>query len=213
MTEENLLNTDIPEKFKDPKTGEVQLDLLAKSYRELEQKLSQKPSAPKTPEEYPITCDHGMFEPDIEINRRLHQHDFTPDQAQIVYDLAAEKMMPMLREVAADFKAEREVEKLINHFGGAEQWKEMSRQLLAFGQKNLPADVLDNLSSSYEGVVALHRMMKGGEPKLSRNSSAIRGGANEAELSSMMRDPKYWREKDPAFVAKVTEGFESLYGK
>jgi len=29
----------------------------------------------------------------------------------------------------------------------------------------------------------------------------------------MMRDPKYWREKDPSFVAKVTEGFERMYGK
>lgn len=212
-TDENLLSADIPEKFKDPETGEVKVDLLARSYRELEQRLSQMPRAPKTHEEYCIACDHGMFEPDDEINKRLHKHDFTPEQAQIVYDLAAEKMMPMIRDVAADFKAEQEVEKLINHFGGAEQWKEISRQLLAYGQKNLPADVLDNLSSSYEGVVALHRMMKGGEPKLSRNSATIRGGSNEAELSSMMRDPKYWREKDPAFVAKVTEGFASLYKK
>ena len=37
--------------------------------------------------------------------------------------------------------------------------------------------------------------------------------ADEAELSSMMRDPKYWRDKDPSFVAKVTEGFQNLYGK
>ncbi len=29
----------------------------------------------------------------------------------------------------------------------------------------------------------------------------------------MMRDPKYWRDKDPAFVAKVTEGFKSVYGE
>ena len=119
----------------------------------------------------------------------------------------------MLAEIAADFNADREVEKLINHFGGVEQWKVISRQLLAFGQKNLPSDVLDNLSSSYEGVLALQRMMKGQEPKLSRNSSAASAGMNEAELSSMMRDPKYWRDKDPAFVAKVTEGFQSMYGK
>ncbi len=221
MTEENLLNADIPEKFKHPETGELQVDLLIKSYRELEQRQSQAqaqdqaPQLPKTPEEYPINCEHGMFEPDMEVNKRLHENSFTSDQAQIVYDLAAERMMPMLGDVVAEFRAEREIEKLINHFGGEETWAQLSRQLLAFGQKNLPADVLDTLSSSYEGVLALQRMMKtGAEPRLAgRKTTAVRGGLGEAELSSMMRDPKYWREKDPAYVAKVTQGFENLYGK
>lgn len=36
MTEDNLLNTEIPEKFKDPETGELQVDLLLSSYQELE---------------------------------------------------------------------------------------------------------------------------------------------------------------------------------
>ena len=213
--EQNQPINDIPEKFKDPETGEVKLDLLLKSYRELERRLSNLPQAPKTPEEYPIQCDHGMFEPDIEVNRRLHQKNFTPDQAQVVYDLAAERMMPMLRDVVAEFRAEREVEKLISHFGGDEQWRELSRQLLSFGKKNLPADVLDNLSSSYEGVLALYRMMKSGaEPKLAgHRTKEVQGGLGEAELSSMMRDPKYWRDRDPSFIAKVTQGFENLYGK
>ncbi len=210
--DENLLNADIPEKFKDPETGEVKIDMLAKSYKELEQRLSQSPRPPKSPEDYCIACEHGLFSSDEEVNKRLHEHGFTQEQAQIVYDLAAEKMLPMMHEIAADYNADREVEKLINHFGGAQQWKEISRQLLAFGQKNLPADVLDNLSSSYEGVLALHRMMKGAEPKLSRNNAAVEGSMGEKELSSMMRDPKYWRDRDPAFIAKVTQGFENLYG-
>tara|TARA_R110002095_G_scaffold22357_1_gene24196 strand:+ start:845 stop:1489 length:645 start_codon:yes stop_codon:yes gene_type:complete len=214
MTEEdNLLNADIPEKFKDPETGAVKIDALAKSYRALEHKLSQSPKPPKSPEEYCINCDHGLFKPDETVNKRLHDMGFTHEQAQVVYDLAAEKMVPMMREVAADLSADREVEKLINHFGGAQQWKDISRQLLAFGQKNLPADVLDNLSSSYEGVMALHRMMQGHEPRLNRNSTAAQSHMNASELSSMMRDPKYWRDKDPAFIAKVTEGFQNMYGE
>ncbi|MCK5373749.1 MAG: hypothetical protein KAJ40_00545 [Alphaproteobacteria bacterium] len=217
IIEENPKHDDIPEKFKNPETGELQLDLLIKSYRELEQRLSENkmPQRPKTPEEYPINCDHGMFQSDVEINRRLYENDFSPNQAQIVYDLAAERMMPMLRDVVSEFRAEREVEKLVNHFGGSEQWRGLSHQLLNFGKQNLPPDVLDSLSSSYEGVLALYRMMKaGGEPKLaSRKSAHAQGGLNETELSSMMRDPKYWRDKDPAYVAKVTQGFESLYGQ
>jgi hypothetical protein len=212
MTTENLLNADVPEKFKDPKTGDVKIDALVQSYKELEKRLSQVPSAPKSHEEYCVECKHGLFTPDAEVNKRLHAKGLTQEQVQEVYDLAAEKMMPMMMEIAAEYQADREVEKLINHFGGVDTWREMSRQLLSFGRKNLPADVLDNLASSYEGVMALHRMMKGEEPKLQRSNAAPMA-ADDKDLRSMMRDLKYWREKDPAFIAKVTEGFRDLYGK
>ncbi len=210
--EEGLLTADIPEKFKDPESGEVKIDALLKSYQELERKLSQNPKPPSTPDEYCIDCAHGMFETDTEINSRLHAKGFTQEQAQELYDLAAERMIPMMREIAMDYKADREVEKLVSHFGGVENWREISRQLLSFGKKNLPEDVLDNLSSSYEGVLALHRMMKNGEPNLQRGATKMSGSLDEVELTSMMRDPKYWRDKDPAFIAKVTQGFEKLYG-
>jgi len=101
---------------------------------------------------------------------------------------------------------------LEQHFGGAEKWQEISRQLLAFGEKTLPADVLDTLASSYEGVLSLYRMMQGEEPGLSRASQPKGNGEGALELQSMMRDPKYWRDQDPSFIAKVTEGFQRLYG-
>ncbi len=211
--QENLLNADVPKKFLDPKTGEVKIDLLVKSYNELEKHLSKMPKKPKTPDDYCIDCSHGLFEADAEINQRLHEKGFTQEQAQEVYDLAAEKMIPMIHEIHADYKADTEIEKLISHFGGAQQWREVSRQLLAFGQKNLPEDVLDNLSSSYEGVIALYRMMKGDEPSLQRGNAQKSGKIDNAQLSSMMRDPKYWREKDPAYIAKVTQAFQNLYGE
>jgi hypothetical protein len=34
---------------------------------------------------------------------------------------------------------------------------------------------------------------------------------NEEDLHKMMRDPRYWRDRDPALLAKVTEGFRQLY--
>lgn len=212
-TETNLtlLDDEIPAKFKDPKTGEVRIDAMAKSYKELEKKASQSPTAPKSPDEYCIDCNHGLFEIDADMNKVLHEKGFTNEQVQIVYDLAAEKMVPMVMALAGDFQADREIEKLITHFGGVEKWQEISRQLLAFGQKNLPADVLDSLSSSYEGVLALHNMMGGKEPSLSQTGEKATP-AEMNDLNSMMRDPKYWRDKDPSFVAKVTEGFQKMYG-
>ena len=202
----------IPDKFKDPSTGELKVESLLTSYSELEKRLSKTPSAPKSPDDYCVNCDHGYFGVDKDLNQKLHAKGFTNDQVQTVYDLAAEKMVPLVFQIAADYNAEREVEKLVKHFGGEEQWREVSRQLLAFGQKALPADVLETLSSSYEGVLSLHRMMKGEEPGLSRSEPAG-NKQGELELQSMMRDPKYWRDQDPSFVAKVTEGFQKLYGR
>ncbi len=213
IEEENLLNADIPEKFKDAETGAVKMDELVRSYKALEQKMSAAPHAPKSAEGYCIDCAHGLFTSDMDVNKRLHEKGFTQEQAQEVYDLAADKLMPLIEELAADMIADREVEKLINHFGGAEAWKEVSRQLLAFGQKNLPPEVLDNMAVSYEGVIALHRMMKGDEPSLNMRGNVSGEGSKGKDLQSMMRDPKYWREKDPAFVEKVTQGFKDMYGE
>ncbi len=208
---ENLLTNDIPDKFKDPETGGLKADVLLRSYKELEKKLSQSPSAPKSPEEYCIDCSHGLFEPDPDVNARMHAKGFTHEQAQEAYNLAAEKMMPMVADIFAELQADREVERLVTHFGGVEKWKEVSRQLLAFGRQNVKPDVLANLSSSYEGVLALYRMMKSDEPGLKRGGSIT--AVDERDLQAMVRDPRYWRDKDPSFVAKVTDGFQKMYGK
>lgn len=39
------------------------------------------------------------------------------------------------------------------------------------------------------------------------------GGPDAAEgrLRELMRDPRYWRDRDPGFVARVAAGFERLY--
>ena len=53
---------------------------------------------------------------------------------------------------------------------------------------------------------------------LASGAAALRAAAssgqelgNEADLHKMMRDPRYWRDRDPALLAKVTEGFRQLY--
>ncbi len=220
----------VPEKFRDPETGAVRVDALLKSYLELERKLSapvpgpaaaqapaDRPSllkalgVPDGPDGYCIACDHGMFQPDPDINSRLHGAGFTPDQAQLVYDLAAERLVPLIQELAAEFQAEREVERLVAHFGGEERWREVSRQLLAWAGKNLPPAAVEGLSTTYEGVMALHRMMTGNEPAALSLPSGRAPGGGEAELQTLMRDPRYWRDRDPSVVSRVTEGFQRLY--
>lgn len=217
MTERNTETTDfaahLPEKFRDPETGAVRIDALLNSYLELERKLSSRPSAPETPDDYEIDVSHGLFTVDPEVNAHLHQNGMTQDQAQAVYDLAARKLVPVVREIAQQFAAEREVDKLADAFGGPEKWHEVSRQLLAWGQKNLPPQALESLSNSYDGVMALYNMMKAQEPGSQARTDGPAPAASGDDLRAMMRDPRYWRDKDPAFIAQVTDGFGRVYGQ
>ncbi|XHO81150.1 hypothetical protein ABNQ38_24125 [Azospirillum sp. A29] len=168
--------------------------------------------APETPDGYSIACDHGLFQPDPEINGRLHEAGYTADQAQLLYDLAAERMVPLIQTMAAEFQAEREVERLVARFGGEERWREVSRQLLAWAGKTLPPAAVEGLATTYEGVMALYAMMTGSEPAaLSMAGNRAGGGEGEVELRTLMRDPRYWRDRDPAVIARVTEGFQRLY--
>lgn len=240
MSEENLLTAEIevkeakvnskkpvglPDKFWDGKKEAIRTDALLSSYLALEKKLSgmlpypendddkrrveKALGVPDRAEDYDLSVPNDLFEIDPELNKRLLAKGFTQAQAQEVYDLAAEKLVPLIIEMAAEFQADREIEKLVAHFGGADKWREISKQLLAYGRKNLPADVLDGLSCSYEGVMALARMMKSDQPAMKSDNADTHAG--EDDLYAMMKNPKYWREKDPSFVAKVTQGFEKLY--
>jgi hypothetical protein len=70
--------------------------------------------------------------------------------------------------------------------------------------------VFEALSSTASGVLALHTMMEKGEPAL-LNSAEPEESMGEDELRTMMRDPRYWRKRDPDFVARVSDGFRKLF--
>lgn len=220
----------IPEKFWDAETGTVRLEALAKSYQELERRMGGMVSlpgpdaspedrfaferargVPETPDAYQIAERHPLLQPDPDLNARLHTAGFTPEQAQLVYDLAHERVLPVIEDLAAQFEADRQLVRLIDHFGGEDRWSEISRQLLAWGKANLSPDVLSALATTYEGVVALDSMMSSGEPALGSGGGPGGDAPGEDDLKAMMRDPRYWRDRDPAFVAKVGAGFSRLY--
>ena len=222
---------EVPAKFRDPVTGAIRIEALLKSYLELERALSRRVArpgddapeeerarwrrllgAPEAPEGYEIKPPHELCGSDEEVNRRLHEAGFTCGQAQLVYDLAAERLVPLISEAAAEFEAGRQREKLHAEFGGEERFRRLAPQIGAWGRANLAEPVFAALSTTAEGVVAMHRMMQAKEPLLSREG-ANDGAPDEAALRKMMRDPRYWRSREPDFVQRVTEGFRRLVGE
>lgn len=220
----------VPEKFRDPRTGELRTDLLLKSYRALEQKLAGQVSlpgdedddetwqrfhrargVPDTPDGYELSFRDPAIFADAEVNRRLHDAGFTPAQAQLVYDLACDHVAPQLHRLAGEFRGRAERDKLIRRYGSEARFNETARVLEAWGRRNLPAPVFGALASSYEGVLALEAMMQNGDPKLNGGPRGEDAALSEEQLVGLMRDPKYWKTRDPEILSKVTEGFRRLY--
>ncbi len=219
----------VPEKFWDAQKKEIRMDLLLQSYLALEQKLSKMVpipeneadrmrllkllGVPESPEGYQVTLSNDFLNIDPELNARLHGKGFTPEQVQEVYDLASEKLVPLILEMAAEFQAEREIERLVESFGGVSKWQEISRQLQEYGRKALPSAAYEGMACSYDGVMALYKMMQKDVNMPSLRANGGEGGVlDEQALRQMMQDPMYWRDRNPAFIAKVTAGFENLYG-
>ena len=222
-TEETPPPADVPAKFRDAATGAVRVDALLKSYLELERRLSQRslppgppaPDAapedltrfrqamgiPEAPEAYDIAAPHDLCCADAEINGRLHAAHFSNAQAQLVYDLAAERLLPLIAEAAAQHEADRQRATLIQHYGGEDGFRRMAAQLAAWGQAKLPPPVYAALASTAEGVMALEQMMRGQEPGLGRDTAAP-AAESETELRAMMRDPRYWRARPAVHPAR-----------
>ena len=203
----------LPDKFWDEARSELRADALVGSYVQLEQKLGAAGSAdvPADPSGYAIAAGDGIPEADAEVNARLHAAGFSQAQAQLVYELAGEYLAPMMSDMAAEFVAQAEHEKLADHFGGPERWNELSGQIRDWGKANLGGEVYRALSGTVEGVKAMHRMMAEGEPALLQGGRVFGAPETEESLRALMRDPKYWRDHDPATVARVRNGFERLY--
>ncbi|WGF89277.1 capsid assembly protein [Marinivivus vitaminiproducens] len=224
---------DVPEKFWDAKAGCLRTEALLKSYLELERRLARSVvlpendddqeghkrlrralGVPETPDAYAIEASSDILKPDADLNAVLHEAGFTQRQVQLVYDLAAERVLPLISQAVAEVEAERQIERLASRFGGEQAWRERSRQLAAWGKANLPQDVFETLSRSVEGIVAMSTMMQASEPVIGTLPGSVETeGSTSASLQTMIGDPRYWRDRDPVFVAKVTAGFRRLYGE
>lgn len=220
---------DVPEKFWDADAGALRTETLLKSYLELERKLGtmvpmpndDDPNSrhklqralgkPESADDYKIDSPHELITPDRAINAKLHEAGLSSEQAQLVYDLAAEHLLPMIEEANGNASQEIERSQLATHFGGEQKWQAIAPQIKIWAEANLSDEVYDSLGSSADGVVAIHHMMQAREPNVISEAAVPTSRTDERQLSQMMRDPRYWRDRDPAFVAEVTAGYKRLF--
>ena len=167
-------------------------------------------TVPDDPDGYRIDGDHPWLASDAELNGVLHEHGFTQGQAQLVYDIAHEYVLPLLDRMAGEIAGLRGERQLREAFPG-DDWEARAEQTRQWGASALPGDLYESLAATPAGVAAMHRMMQHGEPDFLSRTGPAGPAADEAELRRLMDDPRYWRDHDPATIAKVRDGFERLY--
>jgi hypothetical protein len=225
---------EIPEKFRGP-DGQLRADMLLKSYLALERKIGGMLPSPRDPDDqaaherlfaalgrpqdpsgYAIEKKAEWLDRDPALDERLHAAGFSNRQAQLVYDLAAERIAPLLEATLAEIENERVAQanrnRLTEHFGGPERFGAIAKQLKSFGERHLEPSTYEALSRSFDGVMALHAMMRAREPEIVASGDTATLAPDPEKLTRMMRDPRYWRDRDKDFVAQVTDGYRRLYG-
>ena len=207
----------LPEKFWDEESRKVKLEELLEDYvsltaRDTNLVETYNRNIPESFEKYDIRIDNPLLARDDDVLRKLFEKKFTNEQAQLVYDLAVERVLPRLNEMAVDFEAQNQLSELTKYFGGQERFSEVSRQISNWAKRNVKPEVYDALATTSEGVIALYRMMSSKEPVIGKESD-IPYDLTEDKLKQMMQDPRYWRDQDRAYIDKVTKGFEYLYSE
>ena len=205
----------VPDKFWDEEKQAIKIDELLEDYNSLVARdtnlvENNNRNMPENYEAYEINIPHPLLERDDDVLKRFYEKGFTNDQAQFVYDLANERVIPYLNDMAGEFESEKQREELISFFGGEERFNEASRSISNWAKQNLRAEVYDALAVTADGVIALYKMMSSNEPGISKERD-VSEELSEDKLKQMMQDPKYWRERNKEYVAKVANGFKKLY--
>jgi len=84
-----------------------------------------------------------------------------------------------------------------------------------WAHNNLSAEaynVFANVPASAGMVQLFEELMElNGQPQFNMTSdSEFQERISREDLMSMQNDPRYWKEKDPAFISKVRAGFAQL---
>jgi hypothetical protein len=215
-----------PDKFYDPDAG-VRSEVMAKSFKELEDKLRGGKDALKTE----LEAERAQNVPEAyELKMPEFEEGEIPDGIEVTLkpeDPIAEWFMGFAKEIglsqdqfneAVTNYIKQEVKALPNV---TEELKKLGdygsdrvQKVTTWLEKSLSdehAQALTPLLTSAESVAALEALMKG------HNPADFDGDTSQAltleELQTMQSDPRYWRDQDKAFIKKVEAGYQRLYNR
>lgn len=194
----------VPEKFWDPEKKSPRVEQLAKSYAELEKKLSQRAPAPsevKLPDAYEVKLPEG-FEGELadEDVKFFKDMGFDNDKAQKAVDYLYTSVVPALQQA----KAETEATELAAEWGmkrGDETFNARLSTLRDWAYQQFPEAVVKHMSRTASGVNQLWSLMQKGDAGTAR-SPVAQSAVSSDQLQSMMSDPRYWNG-DAAYIAEV----------
>jgi hypothetical protein len=214
----------IPEKFLN-EDGTLNADALVKSYAELEKKIGTMISVPgenadagareKFNRAIGVPSDIGEYPTnhlfdDESVRGRFLEIGLTAGQVGKLYEMAEEFLSPVLSEIFQTGFESSALAELRKFFGSEDKMLDALKEINAFGEKFLPADAFESLCATPQGIQGVYRMMQSMEPHVKTGGDAS-VNLSDLELRRMMRDPKYWRDRDPEYVRKIESGFKKLY--
>jgi len=218
----------ISEKFWDKDKGEVNVESLGTSYNSLEKKLGQRTDeltkqirtdieqerSAKVPEKYEIKMPEIPKDVNMEVNE---------DQPLLKWWGETAKSMGLSQDQFNE-GINQFVQNEINGLPNIEQEtqllgdnaKDRIESADLWAKKHLSENAYSTvakLSSTAEGVKALEEIMSLNKSSVMPSSpTAVESKPSVADLRSMMKDPKYWKdgEKDPAYIERVSKLFEQV---
>ena len=207
----------LPEKFKTPED-------LAKSYSELSQKLGSKEeeirkslmeeiqkeafgSRPETAGDYqlPETIDQEQAV-DNDLLKWWSEHSFENGYSQEEFQQGIEMYSQAVMGNQPDLEAE--AAKL------GDNSEARIEAASAFATKFFPEEALpaiERMCESHSGIIALEAIQEAMKDGNFAGNTAPAAQTSERELREMMNDPRYWKDRDPAYIKEVTEGFQKIY--
>jgi len=218
----------VPEKFWNKDLNEVNVEELSASYNSLEKKLGartdelskqvrediEKEKRAKVPENYEITKPELEEGVDVDINADMPLLQWWQKTAKdngLTQEQFNEGINAFVNnEVSALPSAEDEKKSL----GDNAQARIEAAEL--WSKKNLSTDAYETMAkiaSSANGVKLIEEIMKlNKDAPIPNTETAIEAAPSLSDLRAMMKDKRYWLDKDPAYITKVSNLYEKYYG-
>ena len=190
----------LPEKFKT-------VSDLAKSYQELERKLTETTAAQKPPETYQLELPDGQ-ELTEEDQQTLKEMGLTNDQAQKMVDFLQESIVPQVQQAQAKYQ----MAQLASDWGmhpESQTFNERMMKVKQWAQKNLPGAAVQEMAKSAHGVNAIYQMMQANFAANSTQGNQAQQRPNRAQLEKLMDDPRYRVDND--YTEWVRQQFVNAY--